>query len=545
MADTLIIIEAPGKLRTISKILSGMRFNADVVATGGVLYDLPKKEIGLDPQTLVPKSWIPTSPKTINHLKSKLKTAKKVILMTDADREGELIAAQVQTIARAAGYAGSFERITVSAINEQSIAEALKQSREIARGTVIGVMARRGIDRAIGFLCSNHLAGNQIAGRISSRLLAAVSTTPLKTCKLVGLHPSQPGWRIWSKGTADQRKSLDALEDAFKRMDPALMDNVRENLTTKRAPEFLNGADALLLVSNHLSIPVSEAEKLIQTAYERGALSYPRTESRSISEPTRKMLLSEMNRLGKRARPENAFGKPQEATRFAHEALYPATPITYHPEGTSGLSKSDSAIALISGRTMASLSPDAKVKTVVVEQAAISRYLKSHGLPDVRAIIYRDIPETAGWLSIEKSFTKKASVQSIPVDQAVLERMIEHDIGRPSTFVGHIDKAMKRGWVTAEGKLSSSGFAVMSFIKENHPSLLRAEDLDRLYDGMTFNDLPAAVKTGIERLGLNFDDLRQRMTTLDRSAEAEMEHEAEDSGLPTYEPDVDYDMVVG
>lgn len=545
MADTVIVIEAPGKLRTISKILSGMRFNADVVATGGVLYDMPKKEIGLDSLTLIPKSWTPTSPKTLSHLKSKLKTAKRVILMTDADREGELIAAQVQAIARSAGYNGTFERVTASAINEQEIAKALKQSREIDRGMVIGVMARRGIDRAIGFLCSNHLAGNQIAGRISSRLLAAVSATPLKTCKLVGVHPSQPGWRIWSKGTADQRKSLEALEHAFARMDPVLMSNVRENHTVKPAPEFLNGADALLLVSNHLNIPVSEAEKIIQTAYERGALSYPRTESRSISEPTRKMLLSEMNRLGKRARPENTLGKPQEATKFAHEALYPATPIAYHPEGTAGLSKSDSAIALISGRTMASLSPDAKVKSIVVEQAAISRFLKSQGLPDVRAVIYRDIPETAGWLSIEKAFTRKASVQSIPVDQAVLERMIEHDIGRPSTFVGHIDKAMKRGWVTPDGKLSSSGFAVMSYIKENYPSLLRAEDLDRLYDGMSFNDLPSAVKTGIDRLGLDFDGLRQHMTTLDRSAEAEMEHEAEDSGLPTYEPDDDYDMAIG
>lgn len=545
MADTVIVIEAPGKIRTISKILAGMRFNADVVATGGVLYDMPKKEIGLDPLTLVPKSWTPTSPKTINHLRSKLKAAKRIILMTDSDREGELIAAQVQTIARAAGYAGSFERVTASAINEQSITEALKKTREIERGTVIGVMARRGIDRAIGFLCSNHLAGNQIAGRISSRLLAAVSATPLKTCKLVGLHPSQPGWRIWSKGTADQRKSLEALDDAFKRMDPALMDNVRENHTVKPAPEFLNGADALLLVSNHLNISVSEAEKLIQTAYERGALSYPRTESRSISEPTRNMLLSEMNRLGKRARPGNTPGEAQEGSRFAHEALYPATPIAYHPDGIAGLSKSDSAIALISGRTMASLSPDAKVKSVVVEQSAITRYLKSQGLPDVKAIIYRDIPETAGWLAIEKSFAKKASVQSIPVDQAVLERMIAHDIGRPSTFVGHIDKAMKRGWISAEGKLSPSGFAVMSFIKENYPSLLRAEDLDRLYDGMSFNDLPSAVRTGIDRLGLDFDDLRQRMTTLDRSAEAEMEHEAEDSGLPTYEPDADYEMAVG
>lgn len=252
-----------------------------------------------------------------------------------------------------------------------------------------------------------------------------------------------------------------------------------------------------------------------------------------------------MNRLGKRARHENAFGKPLEAGKFAHEAVYPATPIAYHPEGIKGLSKADSTIALISGRTMASLSPDAKVKSVVVEQAAIARYLKERGLPEVKAIIYRDIPETAGWLAIEKSFSKQASVQSIPVDQAVLERMVEHDIGRPSTFVGHIEKAMRRGWVTAEGKLSGSGFAVMSFIKENYPTLLRAEDLDRLYDGMPFNDLPSAIKTGIDRLGLDFDDLRSRMASINRSVEAEMEHEAEDSGLPTYEPDPEYDMAIG
>lgn len=544
MPETIIVIEAPGKLRTVSRILSTLRINAAVVATGGVLYDMPRKEIGLDPETLIPTDWRPISPKTIKHLKSTLAQAKRVILMTDDDREGELIAAQVQTIARGAGYGGAFERIVTSAINEQSVAEALKQPRELERNTIIGVMARRGIDRAIGFLCSNHRAGNQIVGRISSRILSAVAAAPLNTCKLIGTHPSQPGWRIWSKGTHEQRKSLEALDEGFKQMDPDLMGNLRETHSVKKAPELLNGADTLMLVASHLNIPVAEAEKIIQASYEKGALSYPRTESRTVGEHTRRMLMNEMNRLGKRARIDGLPGKPLRGGKFAHEAVYPSQPIAYHPEGIAGLSRADSAVALIGGRTMASLSPDAKVKTVTVPQAAISQFLKKKGLPDVKAIIYRDVPETVGWLAIEKSFQKKASVGDIPADVAVLERMMNLKIGRPSTIVGHIEKAMARGWVSAEGKLSSRGIAVLGFVQHNYPSLLQAEDLDTLYDGMDFQDLGSAVRAGIDRLGLDFNDLKQRVLALHRD-EMEVEYEAEDSGLPTYEVEAEQDLALG
>lgn len=110
-----------------------------------------------------------------------------------------------------------------------------------------------------------------------------------------------------------------------------------------------------------------------------------------------------------------------------------------------GLSQLDAAIGLLTRRAFASLSPDAKVKSIEVEQSAISSFLAKQGLPDIKVKIWRDIPDTAGWLVVEKEFIKPVKLVRIPLDTAVMERMVEQGIGRPSTIVGHIDKALARG----------------------------------------------------------------------------------------------------
>lgn len=88
MPNTVFVIEAPGKIRSLRKILSELRINAQVVATGGALYDMPKDQLGLNPNDLTPERWTPTSQRTISHLTKKFKDADQIYVMTDADREG-------------------------------------------------------------------------------------------------------------------------------------------------------------------------------------------------------------------------------------------------------------------------------------------------------------------------------------------------------------------------------------------------------------------------------------------------------------------------
>ncbi len=545
MSETVVVIEAPGKIKSVSKILGSLRFNASVVATGGILYDMPQKKLGLSPDNLVPKEWVPVSAKTIKFLEKRFQDAKRIVVMTDGDREGELIAAQVSSLAKTTGFTGTIDRVISSAINADAISQALKTPMPISRDTCIGVMARRGIDRAIGFLCSNPSAGNQIAGRVSSKLLAAINATPLDTCKLAGSHSQQPGWRISARGTSKTKESLKAIEQAFKTLNPELMSHVKEIHTTKPSPALLNGSDTLLLVASQLNVSLQEAEDLIQSSYERGAISYPRTDSRAISEPTSRMLLTEMRTAGMRAANKNTSGKAPDFAQGAHEAVYPCNPSSSRGSGLRGLSKADSVAAIVTGRTFASLSPDAKVTSTVVDQAAISRFLKSQKLPDVKVRIWRDVPETAGWLTLEKEFVRPAGMSEIPMDQAILERLVQSGIGRPSTVVGHISKALQRNWVSQDtGMLTHKGQAVLSFIEQTYPSLLTSPDLDAFLESVHFDSLPEAVKGGIARIGLDYEDLRNLARQATAEVTYEYTQEADDSGLPVYEMSYEDDVSV-
>ncbi|WP_073666302.1 DNA topoisomerase [Pseudomonas aeruginosa] len=542
MPNTVFVIEAPGKIRSLRKILSELRINAQVVATGGALYDMPKDQLGLNPNDLTPERWTPTSQRTISHLTKKFKDADQIYVMTDADREGELIAAQVNSVLVSSGSKASIQRVVTSALNADGISQALQRPRAINRQTCVAVMARRGIDRAIGFLCSNRNVAGQIAGRISSKIVQSVSRQPLPTCKVAGTHPDQPGWRIWGKGSSGKEASLAAINEAFRRLDPALMDHTREVFTTKPAPAMMTGADALILVANQLNVSLSEAEKLIQTAYERGAISYPRTDSRDISPPTQVMLESAMRKLGKRVRVSRLPPSAPREAAGAHEAIYPCAPLHFNANSLEGLSQLDAAIGLLTRRAFASLSPDAKVKSIEVEQSAISSFLAKQGLPDIKVKIWRDIPDTAGWLVVEKEFIKPVKLVRIPLDTAVMERMVEQGIGRPSTIVGHIDKALARGWIQENGTLSNKGQAVLTYLQQNYPGLLGPEDLDHFFDGVPFERVSAAVYEGIHRLNLDYQALR--VLAREASADLSRDQAQDESGLPLYEPTADMEMDV-
>lgn len=547
MSDLVVVIEAPGKIRPLRKILAELRINAQVHATGGALYDMPQDVLGLDPNDLTPERWTPTSTRTIQHLTKHFKDAKRIVVMTDGDPDGELIAAQVNSVLVATGSEAIVERVTTSALNAEAVKIALQSPRVIDRRVCVAVMARRAIDRAIGFLCSNPNASGQVAGRVSSKIISTIDRAPLKTIKVAGTHPAQPGWRIWGKGTSSKRESLKAIETAFRTMDPELMGFSRETTINKPAPAMLNGADALTLVANQLNVPLAEAEKLMQTAYERGAISYPRTDSRDISPRTRTMLEDAMRTFGRRVGHSKPSSEGSSGPVAAHEAVYPCSPIKFNSSSLTGLSRLDSTIAIITRRAFASLSPDARVKTIEIDPEAISTFLSKKGLPAVQVRIWKDIPETAGWLTVEREFLRPVQLTNIPLDSAIMERMVEQNIGRPSTIVGHIGKALNRGWVHDHGTLSGKGQTVLAYLQQNYPELLSPHELDRFLARAGFDQVNQAVLAGINDVGLDFRMLQQmaREASMGVGTLFRPDADADESGLPTYAPEEDVEMAIG
>ena len=121
----LIIVESPAKARTIGKYL-GSQY--EVAASVGHVRDLPTKELGVDVDGGFEPKYVTIrgKGKIITELKKKAKSAERVILATDPDREGEAIAYHVAEQLGYAKDASRFQRVTFREITKGAVQKALE-----------------------------------------------------------------------------------------------------------------------------------------------------------------------------------------------------------------------------------------------------------------------------------------------------------------------------------------------------------------------------------------------------------------------------------
>ena len=150
----ILVVESPSKARTISKYLDG---EFEVLACVGHVKDLPKNDLNIDVHNNFKATLevLPDRKQFIKELKSKAKTASKVILAMDPDREGEAIADHItQEIPQA-----TIERIQFLEITKTAVKNALGQPRPLDTNLISAQMTRRIIDRLVGYSISPVLWG--------------------------------------------------------------------------------------------------------------------------------------------------------------------------------------------------------------------------------------------------------------------------------------------------------------------------------------------------------------------------------------------------
>ena len=147
--STLVVVESPAKAKTIGKYL-GSGFT--VKATVGHIRDLPERGLGVD----VTDEFRPTfatvkgKAKTIQELKKAAKEASRVLIATDPDREGEALAWHVAEQLKAK-HTG---RVLFHEITREAVRQAIKKPTAIDEKKVEAQLARRILDRLVGFKVS-------------------------------------------------------------------------------------------------------------------------------------------------------------------------------------------------------------------------------------------------------------------------------------------------------------------------------------------------------------------------------------------------------
>lgn len=148
----LVIVESPTKARTIGRYLGD---GYTIKFSMGHIIDLPKSRLSVDVEHNFKPQYevIPDKKKIIAELKSAAKSAETIILATDPDREGEAIAADIKKILDGKKH-GEFKRIVFHEITEDAIKEALNHPRRVDTNLVDAQVARRVLDRLVGYKLS-------------------------------------------------------------------------------------------------------------------------------------------------------------------------------------------------------------------------------------------------------------------------------------------------------------------------------------------------------------------------------------------------------
>ena len=143
---SLVIVESPSKAKTIAKFL-GSKYK--VVASVGHVRDLPKSKLGIDIENNFEPQYISIRGKgdVIKALKKEAKTADKIYLATDPDREGEAISWHIAYLLGMDSKEPC--RIVFNEITKNAIKNAVKEPRNIYQELVDAQQARRVLDRLV------------------------------------------------------------------------------------------------------------------------------------------------------------------------------------------------------------------------------------------------------------------------------------------------------------------------------------------------------------------------------------------------------------
>ncbi len=175
----VVVVESPAKAKTINKYLGP---DYKVLASYGHVRDLPAKNGSVRPEEDFAMSWDvdAKSAKRLSEIAEAAKGAKRLILATDPDREGEAISWHVLEVLskKRALKDAAVQRVVFNAITKSAVTEAMANPRDIDMELVEAYLARRALDYLVGFTLSpvlwRKLPGARSAGRVQSVALRLI-----------------------------------------------------------------------------------------------------------------------------------------------------------------------------------------------------------------------------------------------------------------------------------------------------------------------------------------------------------------------------------
>lgn len=488
MADNLVIVESPAKAKTIQKFLGD---GYEVKSSFGHIRDLQDKKLSVDVEKgFTPEYVVPADKKkVVGELRKAAEKASTVWLASDEDREGEAISWHLfETLGLKKEQT---RRIVFHEITKDAIVNAVRNPRSIDMNLVNAQQARRVLDRLVGFELSpilwRKIQPKLSAGRVQSVALRLV----VEREKEIMAFRNEAYYKVEAvfhpDGYAESVKVKAILDTRFKTIDEArgfLQDCIGAAFTVsdvekKEANRFpaapFTTSTLQQEAARKLRFPVSTTMRVAQSLYERGLITYMRTDSTNLSSlalGTAKKFIIE--NFGEEYSKTRQFKTHSKGAQEAHEAIRPTFIENTEIEGTAQEQK---LYNLIWKRTVASQMADAKVLNTTLKIASDKRPEKFNAqatqvLFDGFLKIYMEgtdnqeseedevmLPDLqTGTRMTDKGILAECKFTAAPQrysEATLVKKLEELGIGRPSTYAptiatlttgrGYIVKGDKEG----------------------------------------------------------------------------------------------------
>ena len=508
MANNLVIVESPSKALTIKGYLGS---NYKVIASVGHVRDLPKSSLGVDIENGFAAHYISIRGKgdVIKEIKKEAKSAGKIFLATDPDREGEAISWHL-----AATLGIPVEktlRICFNEVTKTAVRAAIKAPRAIDMNLVNSQQTRRIMDRIVGYKLSPLLWKNVKSGLSAGRVQSVAARIIVEREEEIRAFTPEEYWtidavlctadgknvpvRFW--GTAKEKIRLTSGEATEKVLSaiagkPYSVAAIRRATKHKLpAPPFTTSTMQQEAV-HRLGFQSQRIMKVAQELYEgvnlgaelggtQGLITYMRTDSLRVSEEAqdsaREYILV---KYGKSFCPDTKRTYRSKAgAQDAHEAIRPVR-VDLEPQKVRRALSNDQykLYKLIWERFVASQMESATLETVTADFTCENYLFRTSGytvafqgymavyeesveepstladdLAEVKNIRLPNLTKgqalTPGEITPAKHFTEPPVRYN---DASLIKTMEEQGLGRPSTYATIISTILARGYVKREGK---------------------------------------------------------------------------------------------
>lgn len=499
----------------------------------GHVMDLPKSTLGVDVEhNFTPQFEISADKKkTITELKKLAKDADDIILATDPDREGEAISAHIEEVLSGGKEKHKFSRIVFHEITKEAVEEALAHPGKVNTNLVDAQIARRVLDRLVGYKLSpllwQKVRRGLSAGRVQSVALRLIverereiekfkseeyytilvelsqkgkkSTTDFELIEInkekiekqekFGLYD---GDYTITKTTIDSEAKAKEIESDLSTKVYTILDVSKKE--TKRSPQPPFTTSTLQQqASQRFAYSGKRTMSLAQKLYEEGYITYHRTDSVNLAQAAITTIRGYVEKtFGKQYIPDSPrfYSAKQKLAQEAHEAIRPTKIQVDADKVAADLGKDYARLyEMIWRRAVASQMSDALIEstTVLVEAnkgksdavytlktngsiLVFEGFLKVNpfGLEDKKLPDF----QLGELLDMQKALAEQHMTTPPPRynDASLIKSLEEAGIGRPSTYATIIGTIEARQYIEREQKRfvpTSVGMAVNDFLVKN------------------------------------------------------------------------------